>query len=460
MGPTATIPAGAGPVARRVLAGRAAFRRPRCRLGGRAWRSAGWLTWFIILLLADGELSALAGDAVPAVSPPGKLTYLDTSFENASPAWHDVADDGTIRIHLLYDRERASPNRAAGHIHMRLEAEPGAPLRLEFVNLDNVWNGEPGSIARELRSLVVSEDGRHWRSVATESVPTNRVQLRLSMPGPSLYLARVEPYRLSDLERSLTRWRRDSRVAIEVIGQTVLGRDLEIVRVGKPAAPHRVFLRARAHPWEAGGNWVVEGLVDRLLARDEAAARFRRHYCVYVLPMANKDGVARGGTRFNARGSDLNRQWDRPANAAVAPENAALERWLAKMNAAGERPELAIELHNDGNGQLHLSRPGVPGVELHLARMARFEQLLRQHTWFTEGSTAPTFRNPGSLGDGWLERFGIDAVIHEFNCNWIAGLGDYPSAAHWREYGAQLATVLDEYFNTVPANRVGTGATR
>ena len=91
---------------------------------------------------------------------------------------------------------------------------------------------------------------------------------------------------------------------------------------------------------------------------------------------------------------------------------------------------------------------------------AEFEQLLRRHTWFTEGSTAPTFRNPGSLGDGWLERFGIDAVIHEFNCNWIAGLGDYPYAANWREYGARLATVLDEYFNTVPADRVGTGATR
>lgn len=125
MGPTATNPAGAGPVAQRVLAWRAAFRCPRRCPGGRAWRSAGWLAWFIILALADGGRGAHAGDAVPAVSPPGKLTYLDTSFENASPAWHDVADDGTIRIHLLYDRERASPNRAAGHIHMRLEAEPG-----------------------------------------------------------------------------------------------------------------------------------------------------------------------------------------------------------------------------------------------------------------------------------------------------------------------------------------------
>jgi hypothetical protein len=90
----------------------------------------------------------------------------------------------------------------------------------------------------------------------------------------------------------------------------------------------------------------------------------------------------------------------------------------------------------------------VPDLERYLARMARLEALLRQHTWFTEGSTRATFRNPGSLGDGWLERFGIDAVVHEFNCHWIAGLKDYPSARHWRTYGEQLAVVFDEYFSS------------
>lgn len=41
---------------------------------------------------------------------------------------------------------------------------------------------------------------------------------------------------------------------------------------------------------------------------------------------------------------------------------------------------------------------------------------------------------PGN-GDGWLERFGVDAVVHEFNCQWIAGLGEAPLARHWVEYG-------------------------
>jgi hypothetical protein len=395
-------------------------------------------SWSIILLLSFFCLH-LSAASVP-------LEYIDTSFANASPLWYDVAPDGTIEVHLLYDHERASPNRAAGHFHFLLQAKAGAQLTLEFKNLDNIWNGQPGSVARELKTAVISQDGREWKSVPLVSLPTNRVQLTLQMPGPRLYVARVEPYRLSDLDRLLTLIRTNPFVNIEPIGRTVEGRPLEIVRIGNPRAPYGVFVRARAHPWEAGSSWVAEGLVHRLLKGDEASRRYLERYCLYLLPMANKDGVARGRTRFNLEGKDLNRDWGKPADRTLAPENYALEKWLESMIQAGRRPQLALELHNDGNGQLHLSRSPVPQLDQYLQRMALFERLLRQHTWFTEGSTGPGFHNSGSLGEGWLERYGIDAAVHEFNCNWIAGLKDYPSAHHWQEYGAALAQVFYEYF--------------
>jgi Zinc carboxypeptidase len=380
----------------------------------------------------------------PASTTAG-LEFIDTSFENASPLWYDVAD-GVVRIHLVYDHERASPNRAAGHIHFLIHATPGSRLTLEFMNLDNVWNGQPGSVAGELKTVAISEDGRKWRTVPTDSLPGNRVQLRVEMSGPKLYVARIEPYRLSDLNRLLASIRINRVVQITVIGKTVAGRDLEIVRIGDPMAPYRVFVRARAHPWESGSNWVAQGLMQRLLRGDDAAQRFLRVYSLYVLPMANKDGVALGRTRFNLLGKDLNRNWDKPADPELSPENAALEQWLESTIAARRGPHLAIELHNDGNGRLHISRPPVPQLERHLARMAVFEQLLRENTWFTEGSTNAAFRNSGTLGDGWFERYGIDAVVHEFNCNWIEGLKEYTSSRHWMTYGENLAQVLRDYF--------------
>ncbi len=162
--------------------------------------------------------------------------------------------------------------------------------------------------------------------------------------------------------------------------------------------------------------------------------------------MANKDGVARGLTRFNLHGKDLNRDWDRPADPQLAPENHALEVWLEGMIRQGKQPHLALELHNDGNGQLHISRPPVPGLDRHLKRMATLEALLREHTWFTEGSTKAEFRNAGTLGDGWLERYGIDAAVQELNVNWIAGLDDTPTGRAldtlWRAVDTRLFRIL------------------
>ena len=412
--------------------------------------------WFLLfscthlmLVIRAGQGTNMTITSAPTPSiPETGLSYIDTGFENASPVWYEISPQGTILVHLLYDQERSSPNRAAGHIHFLIHGRPGAKLELEFRNLENIWNGQPGSVAREMKTLVVSEDGKAWTSMPTTALPENRICFSVEMPGPRLYVARLEPYRLSDLDQLLERIRRHRRVKIETIGRTVQGRNLEIIRIGQPKASYRIFLRARAHPWESGGNWVVQGLILRLLQDDAETGRFLQRCCLYIHPMANKDGVARGMTRFNLQGKDLNRNWDKPADPQLAPENAALERWLEKEMLAGRSPHLAVELHNDGGGLLHLARPAIPDRDGYLDRMQILERLLRRHTWFTEGTTRPSFRNPGSMGEGWLERYGIDTVVHEFNCNWIAGMQACPSAKHWQDYGSNLIKVFYEYFGS------------
>jgi hypothetical protein len=219
----------------------------------------------------------------PSVSPlvPDStgLEFIDTSIENASPVWYEQAADGTILVHLLYDHERSSPNRAAGHIHFLLHAKPGSKLTFELKNMDNVWNSVRGSVARELKTICLSENGRDWKVIPTESLPGDRIRFTIEMPGPRLYVARIEPYRISDLDNFLNSIRSNPLVEISPIGRTVQGRELEIVRVGRADAPYRVFLRARAHPWEPGGNWIVQGLITRLLRGDADARRFLERTC-------------------------------------------------------------------------------------------------------------------------------------------------------------------------------------
>lgn len=392
--------------------------------------------------------SLFAADAPPP-APPAPVDFIDTSFENASPLWYEFAADGTVLVNLNYDHERLSPNRAAGHFHFRIQAPKGRRVTLEFKNLSNVWNGKAGSAGKEIKQVVTSLDGRTWTPVRTEMPEPGRVRVTLEMPADALFVARAEPYRLSDLNRFLAEIKTSPLVKIEPIGKTVQGRELEIIRVGRPDASKHVFLRARAHPWEPAGNWVVEGLVRRLLQGDAAAEKCLANYSVCILPMANKDGVERGGTRFNLGGADLNRKWDQPADPVHAPENVALEKWIEAEIAAGRRPSLALDLHNDGGGLLHLSRPEGPEGEKHLARMSTFEKCLREHTWFTAGSTKPSFRNPGSLGEGFFARFGIDAAVLEFNCNDIAGLKQPALGKHWLTFGSGLAEAFRAYLDSL-----------
>src|SRR5690349_8366866 len=105
------------------------------------------------ILLLSAVLCVFIFGAVPKGQ--NGLTFIDTSVENASPLWYETID-GVVRINLIYDHERASPNRAAGHIHFVIHGEPGTALTLEFVNLDNVWNGQHGSVAGELKSVARS----------------------------------------------------------------------------------------------------------------------------------------------------------------------------------------------------------------------------------------------------------------------------------------------------------------
>jgi hypothetical protein len=165
------------------------------------------------------------------------------------------------------------------------------------------------------------------------------------------------------------------------------------------------------------------------------------------MPMANKDGVARGRTRFNLLGADLNRKWDKPADSAINPENCALETWLGSMVAKGRKPDLMIDLHNDESGGLHVDHPA-QGLAAYLKSMDRLEMVLRKYTWYTEHCSRATAGSPGIgvIGEGLLDRFGVHACVLELNANWIAGLNAYPSGQRWELLGEQLCEAFLHYF--------------
>lgn len=370
------------------------------------------------------------------------LKYINTNFENASQLEWEVDSLGIVNVSLIYDHERASPNRANGHWHFKLEADSGSEVTVILKNFENVWNGMKGVPVSEKTNCLISTDGINWTVIPTDFISGNRLKFKVPMKSDQMYVASVEPYRISDLDKLIIEIKGKPQVEIMKVGNTAEGRPLEIIRIGNPDAAFSVFLRARAHSWEPGGNWVVQGLIRTLLEKD--AAHFLKRYSVYIMPMTNKDGVARGRTRFNTNGKDLNREWDRPADRILTPEKYAFESWLEMMISKGRKPQLAIDLHNDQGGNIHVNLPSAVNSQ-YVSNMKRVENLLYKHTWFTEGPSH--VKNPGSFGEGLAKRYGIDAFVYELNYEWIAGLNKAPMGKDWELLGKQLAEVFYLYFD-------------
>jgi hypothetical protein len=150
-------------------------------------------------------------------------------------------------------------------------------------------------------------------------------------------------------------------------------------------------------------------------------------------------------SRFNVRGMDLNRNWskDQPVDPALAPENACLQNWLCNRQRLGRLPQLAIDLHNDSDGKMHLG-PHDADHDAYMKRMKQLEQIMRELTWFREGAVEESFR--GSFAGGLIEIFGIDSLIYELHSEWAEGLGRAPLHTDWQQLGAKYASVVDRYF--------------
>lgn len=376
------------------------------------------------------------------------LIYIDNSFDNASHFNWKLGTDGVINIFQQYDHERKTFNRANEHWHFKIEAKPDSNLTLILNNFNNIYNGRIYFNNRDIETCVVSTDHKTWKHIPVEILDGNRAKITVHMEADSLFVASVEPYGVTNLNKMLKHISSNKLVKISTIGKSVEGRDLKIIRIGNENAPHRIFIRSRVHPWESGGNWVVEGIVKQLLNGSKESGNYLNNYVVYILPMANIDGVANGKTRFNMHGVDLNRGLNKLADPKLAPENYAMEQWLAQLIKKGMKPDLAIDFHNDSGGPLFLAAH-TKGREKYFSHMQAFETLLRNESCFKDNKVLKAGPKSTTFEEGMMVQFGIEAVILELNVHQVNSQQKDPLSGDWILLGKQLCTVFNSYFNQI-----------
>jgi hypothetical protein len=326
-------------------------------------------------------------------------------------------------------------------------------LNLILSGFEDIYNGiQTSSYGRSTDhnvSCYFSEDYNNWIGVETIQVPDNNfdLQVKYKMKTNSIYVAKLPVYSVSHLEAFKKRIVQNKLVKIISIGHTVDKRPLEIIRVGYPNAKNKILLRARAHAWEPAGNWIIEGLVDGFINTSKKSDKWVQQFCYYIMPMANKDAVYRGMSRFNVSGSDLNRGWGFEADSVRIPENYQLEQFVKNLIENDEKPDFVLDFHNDNYGNIHVSRPKEDDVNFG-RNIEKFYQLMQEKTLFSGKMQKVYSDDPHRfyISAGLYERYGIEGCILELNADWIEKLNKIPDAKDWQNLGKDLNVVFSDYF--------------
>ncbi len=229
-------------------------------------------------------------------------------------------------------------------------------------------------------AAVASYDRKHWFRVPT-SYADGELTIEHTPAADAVYYAYFAPYsqeRHADVvAQSLTA----DGVRLEVLGSSLDGRDLDLLVIGEPAKDNQApkkscWIIARQHPGETMAEWLVEGLLERLLDPEDPIARRLREIAVfYVMPCMNPDGAFRGHLRVNATGANLNREWLEPT-AKRSPEVLLVRQRMAETGV-----DFFLDVHGDeGLPYNFIAGPdGIPALTPELVALQEdFEAALRR----------------------------------------------------------------------------------
>jgi len=226
----------------------------------------------------------------------------------------------------------------------------------------------------------------------------------------------TEPRRMGLVERCAA-----SQLArVEVLGETLDGRSIELIRVGEPGPTKRIcWIVARQHPGESMSEFAAEGMLDRLLDTADPTTRSLLEQAVfYLVPNMNPDGSIRGFHRYNAGGIDLNRAWSNTSR------EASPEVWFVRERMKEVGVDFCLDIHGDESRHyVWPVRPtGIPSLrQAQTALTKTFERALKQaspdyHPELPEGGQydQPPGKDPLAMCTSWTaETFGCLSLIVE-----------------------------------------------
>lgn len=303
---------------------------------------------FLLYSLLSLILSACAaqgpGPTVVAVDgkPMGCATRavaLDTDFASAAAA--ACTPLSATRLALTIAPEDAPPINCSAWYAFRL-----TPRRPGSVTVDLDYT------ACEHRYWPkTSTDGVTWTALPQTAVTIREVdgqkqaQLRLQLDTSPLFVAGQEIVAGAAYDAWLAGAAQHPAVQRSRLGVSAQQRPIDMLTLAAPGSSPRetVVLVGRQHPPEVTGALAMFAFMDRLMADDPLAVRYRTRFRTIAVPLLNPDGVEHGHWRHNTGGVDLNRDW----GPFTQPETRLMDQLLKNVAADPEQQlTLLLDFHS------------------------------------------------------------------------------------------------------------------
>lgn len=333
--------------------------------------------------------------------------HISSLFD--SGAIEVLRQDDPANIQLRIPQDNAA--EFAQWFHFRLQGAAGVAVRLHFLNASACafpkgWEGY---------QVVASHDRQHWFRIPTSYDGT--VMTATTTPDTnSIYFAYFEPYSWERHLDLIGLVAASEHVVVEHLGQTLDGRDMNLLRITDASAllseaqRKKVWLIARQHPGETMAEWFVEGFLERLLDADDPTARVLLAHCVfYVVPNMNPDGSVRGNLRTNAAGANLNREWLTPTM------EKSPEVFLVRERMLQTGVDLCLDAHGDEGLPVNFVI-GSDGIEGFTPRIRDLQDQFKG-SWV---AASPDFQTQEGYGPAHGTRanptLATNWIAHRFDC--------------------------------------------
>ena len=373
------------------------------------------------------------------------MISINQTFDSGNIEVLDASDASAIQLQIRTDTHA----EFFQWFHFRVSGAHDTALSMTINNASKAaftggWEGY---------EALASYDQQEWFRVPTD-YKNGQLVITHEPECDSTYYAYFAPYSLQRHQELVSKMQCDNLCNLEVVGQSLQGRDLDLLRIGDDdGTKKRVWVIARQHPGESMAEWFTEGLLLRLLDRDDALVEKMLSTMVfYVVPNMNPDGSTLGNLRTNAAGVNLNRVWGK-ADTDTCPEVFYVQQ---KIEATG--CDLFLDIHGDETLPWNFiaGQKGLPVDETILQQEADFQTVYEQINpdfQCEHGYPAKKFGGESlTLASNWVgNRFGIASMTLEMPfkdnasrpdpvCGW--------SAERSSQLGASILYPIAKHFET------------